>query len=113
MCIGFLCRLCMGIGCFVRIVCCKKAKCARVYWMPCADWIVHVYLMSGVDLHVYSMSRTDCACVLCRLCVCDGWFVRMVHVYFDLLCGIAHITCMTFQREGGGPARNTPLRDRS
>jgi len=38
--LDLLCGLCVCVGCFVRIVTCEKAKCARVYWMPCADWIV-------------------------------------------------------------------------
>jgi len=53
MCIGFLCRLCMGIGCFVRIVTCKQAKCGRVYCM--------------------SIVQIDCAClshVLFAFCMC-------------------------------------------
>ena len=79
--LDILCRMCVCIGCFVRIV--------RVCCMFCADCDLSASEVCACVLdvvrivHVCWMSCADCACVLdvlCGMCVCIGSSVRIVRV---------------------------------
>ena len=58
-----LCGLCVRVGCFVRIVTGKKAKCVSVYWMTYADCACLSYVLCGFAC-IFDVSYRLCVCIV-------------------------------------------------